>query len=441
MKLSSFKGYDIRGLYPDEVDEELAYSVGRAIVRFYSAKTIVVGRDVRNSSPSLSEKMIEGIICEGADVVDIGVCTTPMVSFAVCNYGYDVGVMISASHNPPQYNAFKIMRPGINQVDGNSGLLEIKKIVEQGFDHCPGKGAVTKKDILSEYLARVLKAAEEISDLKVVVDYGNGVGSISAIPAYARLDIDVVNMYEQPDGEFPNHPANPHDVENLTYLQKRVKKEKADLGIFYDGDADRAWFVDEKGQVVPIDLLTVLLAEKELAEGKEGRVYYDLRFSKAVPDLLKKHGGEPVMLAVGNPLYKKALAEEGGIMGAEFSGHIMYKEYFGIDDGLYATLKVMSLLAAAGKSLSKMIRGVKVYESSDEVSLEAKNPDTVFERLRKEFPGKEIDLDGIYLDLPDGFISVRQSRNELELFRIRVEAKSKEELDRRFNKVIEIVTT
>lgn len=440
MNLSAFKAYDIRGVYPAEVDEELAYLVGRSLVRFLSAKTIVVGRDMRTSSTSLSERLIEGIVCEGADVVNIGMCTTPMLNFAVSNYGYDGGVMITASHSPRETNGLKLIKPGSEQIGVDNGLEDIKEIAGKGFSDCPGKGAVTEKDILSDYLPRMLEAAEGMCHLKVAVDYGNGVGAVSAKPVFARMDLDLTEMYEEPDASFPNHPANPHDIENFNDLVNTVREKGADLGIFFDGDADRAIFVDDLGSIVPPDLLVVLLAQEELKKHPKEKIYYDLRFSKAVPDLIKKAGGEPVMMRVGNPFYKKALKKDGGILGAEFAGHIMYAENNNADDGLYVSIKTMKLLCTRGKKLSELIAGVKKYEGSLEESMEAKNPETVYDRIYSEFPeAKEIELDGAYLDFPDGFISVRQSQNERNLFRIRAEAKDKKTLEARLVKVREIL--
>lgn len=440
MKKSVFGAYDVRGIYPDEINEELAYRIGRAFVRFLSAKMVVVGRDARLSSPALREKLIEGISCEGADVVDIGMCSTPMLSYAVASYGYDGGIMISASHNPGNYNAFKLIKAGALQIDEDSGIKEIENIVGKGFADCGIKGAITEKDILNDYISHILEFAKDIFGLKVVVDYGNGVGSISGKPTLARLDIDLKEIYDNPDGNFPNHPANPHDIENFNDLKKEVLKEKADLGIFFDGDADRAWFVDDLGRIIPNDLLTVLMAKDALEAHPKDNIYFDLRFSKSVPEQIKKMGGMPVMMRVGNPFYKRALKEKGGALAAEFAGHFMFPENFNIDDGLFAAIKVLNLIAEGSEKISKMIDDVNKYETSNEESLEAKDPETLYDRIISAFPeGKLIELDGAYLDFPDGFISVRQSQNEPQLFRIRAEAKTEKELNDRLNKVKKIV--
>lgn len=437
MKESIFKAYDVRGIYPTEINEAAAYKVGRAFVKFTFAKTVVVGHDMRPSSLPLKEKLIAGITAEGADVIDIGLCTTPMLNFAVTNYQYDGGIMISASHNPAEYNAFKLVRPYSQQVGADSGMAKIKELSFGIEEEESGAVAATlTKDVLSDYLAHLLKYADGIEGIKVVVDYGNGVGAVSGSPAFARLDIDLVEINKEPDGSFPNHPANPHDVVNFKQLQKKVLAEKADLGIFFDGDADRSILVDEAGRIVPVDLETVLLAKEELAGSPDGKVYYDLRFSKSVPDQITEMGGKPVMLKVGNPVYKKALKEEGGILGAEFSGHIMYPENFFMDDGLFAAIKVMKFLSKSGKKLSNLIDEINKYCDSDEESFEAKNPDTVYDRIYMAFPeGKRVELDGAYVDLTDGFVSVRQSQSEPQLFRIRVEATTKEGVNERLEKV------
>ncbi|MDD3481097.1 MAG: phosphomannomutase/phosphoglucomutase [Patescibacteria group bacterium] len=439
--LSAIKAYDIRGKYPEEVNEELAYLVGRAFSKFLSAGKIVIGMDMRKSSVSLKEKVIEGLSCEGVDVFDIGLTTTPMLNFAVRHYQYDGGVMISASHDPGEENGIKLIDATGIQLSEDFGLSEIKDLIKKGFTICPGKGTITQKEILADYLSHLLEFFPEIGHQKVVVDYSNGVGAIPAKPLLARTDLLVTELNEEPDGTFPAHPANPHDMKNLKELMTKVKEEGADLGFFFDGDADRVQVIDEEGQFVPMDLLFILLAREELlkSENKGQEYYFDLRFSKAVPEEIKKLRGKPVMMRVGNPFYKKALASS-GVIAAEYAGHVMYRENSGIDDGLFCALKVLKLLNDNKKSLSELIAEVKKYETSDEVSLKAKNNSTVYDDVRKLFPkSKEIDLDGLYLDLPDGFVSVRQSQTQPEYFRIRVEAKTKKTMEDRLEKVVSAI--
>lgn len=441
MNLSAFKVYDIRGKYPEEINEELAFLVGRAVARYFSANTIIVGRDMRLSSPSLSEKLIEGINYEGSDVVNIGVCTTPMLNYAVASYGFDGGIMISASHNPGGDNAFKIIDRNVLQLSDFDGLNEIKKLIENGLGEGRGvKGMTSVANIRDRYLAHILEIIGAVNPIKVVADYGNGVGAVTASPAFLSLGLEAKELYAEPDGNFPNHPANPHDIQNFNDLIKTVKRERADLGVFFDGDADRSIMIDEHGDIVPVDLLTVLLARQEIVHGESGKVYYDLRFSKAVPDLLRQAGAEPVMMRVGNPFYKKALRETGGILGAEFSGHIMFSENYCIDDGLFAALKTVKLLSETGKRLSKLIDGVSIYEASPEESVSVNNPDQVLNNVIAAFPeAKQVELDGVYLDFSDGFISLRQSNSERGLIRFRVEAKKKHTLENRLRTIRDII--
>jgi phosphomannomutase len=440
VNLSAFKAYDIRGKYPEEVNEDLAYLIGRASAKYFKAKTIVVGRDMRLSSPSLAQKIIDGLICEGVSAIDIGICTTPMLNFAIKNYSCDGGIMVSASHNPGGDNAFKIIDKDVVQLDDAEGLNSLKNLIETGFGTCLNTGMVTVKNVLNDYINHVAEIIGGIKPLKIVADYGNGVGAISASPIFKQYKLSIKELFAKPDGTFPNHPANPHDLANFTDLISGVKETGADFGVFYDGDADRANFVDDLGRIVPVDLLVALLAQQEIQQKGPGKVYFDLRFSKAVPTFLKKAGGIPVMMRVGNPFYKRVLKKDGGVMGAEFAGHIMFSENYNIDDGLFVTLKVMKLLNATNRKLSELIDSVNVFQTSPEQSMEAKNPVTVFARIIEAFPeAKQVDLDGVYLDFKDGFISVRQSQSERQLFRIRVEAATKDAMQNRFDKVKRIV--
>ena len=438
MDLSAFKAYDIRGDYPSAVNEELTKAVGRSFVRYLSAKNIVVGMDMRQSSLSLHKALIEGINCEGSDVFDIGFCSTPMLSSSVVRYGYDGGIMISASHSPGNENGLKLIDATGNQISEGFGLGDIKLIIEKGFGECLGSGVVIKKSVLVDYLENLIPLIDSITDLNIVVDYSSGMGSFAGKPLFARLNgIKLTELNAEPDGTFPSHPANPHDEANFSELIEKVKETGADIGFFFDGDADRVQAVDEIGQIVPMDLLFCLLAKEELqkdsAKGKE--FYYDLRFSKVVPEFISSFGGKPVMMRVGNPFYKKALSHS-GVLAAEFSGHVMYKENKNIDDGLFCALKTLKMLSQKNQKLSELILAVKKYETSSEFSLFAKNPEKVFEKIKSEFVNaKEVDLDGLYLDFSDGFISVRQSQTEPDLFRVRVEAKTKKEMENRLSLV------
>lgn len=441
MNFSAFKTYDIRGGYPEEINEDLAFLVGRATARYLKAKTIVVGRDMRLSSPLLSSKLIEGINYEGVDVVNIGLCTTPMLNFSIAKFGFDGGIMVSASHNPGKDNAFKIINKDVIQLSDYDGLNNIKMIIESGIGEPTGvKGMASVSSVIDQYLAHIFDLIGLVNPLKIVVDYGNGVGSLSASRAFKDLGLEVIELYSTPDGNFPNHLANPHDILNFSDLIQAVKQNKANLGIFFDGDADRSIIVDDKGDIVPIDLLTVLLAKKEADRGIHGKVYYDLRFSKAVKKLLLDSGIDPVMMRVGNPFYKKILRENGGILGAEFSGHVMFSENYNIDDGLFLALKTIKMVGESDNKLSKLIKKITIYESSPEESFYCNNPNEVLSRILSVFPeSTKNNIDGIYLDFEDGFVSVRQSNSESGLIRVRVEATKRKILDQRLAIIRKII--
>ena len=287
--MSIFKAYDIRGVYPGEINEGIAYSTGRAFVGFLGCKSVIVGRDMRRSSPSLFEALSKGITDQGADVIDVGMTATPMLSFAVMRWRAEAGIMISASHNPGRYNAFKLIRnggTGALQIHEGSGMRDIQALAERDdFKTADIRGRIIKKSIDDEYRDHILSFAEDIKNLKVVIDYGNGVGSISAGPVLEALPIEVVEMFREPDGDFPNHEPNPHEIKNLSFLQKKVTEEDADIGIFFDGDADRSLIVDESGKIIFPDIALGVLAVNELKSfrSEERRVGKECR-SRWSPD-------------------------------------------------------------------------------------------------------------------------------------------------------------
>ncbi len=423
----AFRSYDIRGTYPTQVNEELAYMAGRALAGYLNAKEIVVGKDARESGDALFKELARGMNEAGCDVVYIGMCTTPLLNFSVVKGGFKGGVMISASHNPAEYNGFKVIKEGALQMH-TSELREIREIAE-GIGEAPaegkGTGKITEKNFLDDYLEHVAKFAGEIGKPKVVADYGNGVASVTAKPLFEKLGLEIVSLYEEPLPGFPNHEPNPHELANMDELRKKVVEEKADLGLFFDGDGDRVAVVDEKGDVVEADLLVGVLAKEEL-EKQKGRVYYDLRFSRAVRDAISGAGGEPIMMRVGNPFYKERLRDEGGVLAGEFSGHIMFPDNFNMDDGLFAAVKIMAAMGKHGKKVSGLIAPLRKYYATEEINLKVKGAEEAMAEVEKAFPeGKPLEIDGLYLEFEWGWISVRMSRTE-PLVRVRLEADSAE---------------
>ncbi len=433
-----FKTYDVRGLSPDELDEKTAYLIGRGFVSFLGKKNpeIVVGRDGRETSPALFKNLKKGLVDSGATVLSVGLASTPLVNFAVCNFNHDGGIMVTASHNPPEYNGIKLIRGKGLQIHGKE-IKKIRKIIKNR-DFVEEKGIEKERDPLPDYVSQILSFAGGVENMKVVVDYGNGVASVTGGDVFNGLNAEVVSLFDQVDGSFPNHLPNP-EPKNMKTLSKTVKTEEADLGVFFDGDGDRAFFVDEKGEIVYPDLLLALLAEKELENTDEKKIYFDLRFSKIVAEKVSEAGGIPEMMRVGNPFYKEKLISEGGLIGAELSGHFMHRDHFCIDDGLFMAIKVISFLSNKKKSFSELIEPLKKYYQSEEINMEVKDKEKALEKARDAFPdGLSYDLDGVYIEFEDWWFNLRKSNTE-DLVRLRIEADTEKLLKEKREKLISLV--
>ncbi len=437
-----FKAYDVRGIYPSELDEKAGASIAKALAFFLNADKLVIGRDARTSSPALHKAIINALTEIGVIVVDIGVCPRPLISYAVAKKSFAGGIMITASHNPPEYNGLKLIQKPNLQLSSPGSMDEIKKLamnpaVSEKIEE--KKGKLEELNILDEYVEEVCNKFVEVKGLKIVVDYGNGMGSISAKPVFEKLGLEVIHLYEEVDCTFPNHVPNPAKEENLEELRKKVVQEKADIGIAFDGDADRAGFIDETGEIVYPDIVTGILIPFELKGRSDKRVYYDLRFTKAVEDVLKENNGKGIMLRVGNPFYKEKLTKEGGVFGAEFSGHLFFQDHYNIDDGLYTALKLMKALVASKKKLSELAKPLQKYYQSPEINMKVANPDETLEKVRNAFiDGESKDIDGIYISYPDWWFSLRKSNTE-PVVRLRLEADSKEKLDEMREKIVGMV--
>jgi len=425
-----FRSYDIRGTYPDTVNAELAYESGKAFSKFIGAE-IVVGRDMRPSSDELFENFTKGITDMGNDVTDIGMCTTPMLNFAVAHKKYKGGAIVTASHNPAEYNGIKLIGEKAVQFNEDEGIKEVKEMVMSGeLQPVEQKGRINKYDILSEYIDWVINKVEPLKKMKIVVDCGNGVGGISAHPVFEKLGLEVVELYFDPDGTFPNHEANPAKEENLEDCQKKVIETNADLGVVFDGDGDRAVLIDERGQAHNPGFMLAALADHELKDHPGEKVYYDLRFSKSVAEVIRKAGGVPVKTKVGNPYYKEKLILQGGLMGAEYSGHFMYQENYSLDDGLFSTLKVIYWLGKVGKTLSQFLAPYEQgYFVSGEINIETEDSERIIAGLKREYhDGKQDEMDGITVEYPDWWFNLRASNTE-PIVRLNIEASNQRLLD------------
>ncbi len=438
--LPSFRTYDVRGMVPEELDAELAGKVARAVAGWSGAEEVVVGRDARLSSPDLAEAVIEGLLDSGVSVLDVGLVTTPMLNYAVARLGRH-GLMVTASHNPKQYNGIKVIDPGVEQVYYGRGLEALEaRVVAGDFPKGRTRGTLKLRSIREDYEAHLYERFREaaLGALAVAIDCSNGVGSLP-LGVLESLGLQPVLLHHVPNGAFPHHESDTLQPQNLRDLQQAVRDRRTDVGIMFDGDSDRVAFVDERGDIAPLDLVFVLLARQAL-EQRRGRVFYDLRFSRVVPEEIERRGGIPVALRVGNPFHKEALHRHAdSLLAAELSGHIMYREHFGIDDPLYAALKLLVWLARSNESLSRQLLELRRYAGSGELRLEAPDPQALLARVKAHFgDGRVAELDGVTVDYSDWWFNLRPSHTE-PVVKLVIEAGSADALDQRQKEVLAFI--
>ncbi|MBI3722642.1 phosphomannomutase/phosphoglucomutase [bacterium] len=431
-----FKAYDVRGLYPEELDEDLARRLGHAFGRSLAAKgTVAVGRDMRPSSVPLADALADGLLRAGCDVLDIGFVTTPCLYFAVGARKCKGGVMITASHNPARYNGLKLCGEGATPIGSESGLKEIEAAVakKQALPE-KARGKRTSVDLRADYVQHLLKLGGKITKLKVAFDCANGaVGSVLPLLLEKLPQIEAVRLFFEPDGTFPNHEPNPLVEENLAPVKRAVLEKKCDLGVAYDGDGDRVFFVDAKGETIASDLLCALLARRVLEREKGAVVIYDLRSSRVVEEEIKAAGGVPREERVGHAFIKKTMRETNAPFAGELSGHFYWRDHFYCDTALLTTLKVLGV--AGEKKLEDLIRPLRRTHRSGEVNYEVADKDGALERLEKAFPGAAVSkLDGVTIRLADFWFNARKSNTE-PLLRLNIEAKNAKLLDETRKKI------
>lgn len=431
-----FKAYDIRGVYPSELDEGMAYRLGRAVVVFLNARKVLVGRDCRESSPSLIKSLIDGIKDQGADVVNIGLASSPMFSFCVGSLNVDGGVMVTASHNPPEYNGFKLCKSKAVYLSGESGIKDIEVMVAKNdFPNCTIKGEVIEKGMLNDYVNHVLSFARDIKPMRVVVDAGNGMCGMICEPVFSRLPGTLIPLFFELDGKFPNRSPNPMEKANLSVLIARIKTEGADLGIAFDPDGDRVTFIDEDGEFIPSDLSTALIAKEVAARESNPVVLYDLRSSRAVKESLDEGGIASIKTRVGHAFIKASMREQNAAFAGELSGHFYFRDHFFCDSGLIACMFMLSLLSRTGSRLSELVKPLRKYMSTGEVNFTVPNTKGVLDAVKSHFKGAQIDLlDGVSVNFPAWWVSVRESNTE-PVVRMIIEASTLPLLD---NKRIEV---
>src|SRR3989338_442070 len=438
--MSIFKAYDIRGIYPKELDEDIAYKIGRATAYFLKVKQIVVGRDVRFSGPKLFGALTKGINDQGVDVIDIGLCSSPMLYFAVNFLKAKGSVMVTASHNPKEYNGFKFTREKAIPISGDTGIKDIEKLVSVGkFKDIKKRGKVIKEDILKDYAKFVLGFAKKVKPLKVVIDTANGMGGLEAPKVFEKLPCKVVPLFFKLDGTFPNHDPNPLKGESLKFLIEEVKKEKADLGIAFDGDADRVFFITEKGEIIPADFITCLIAKEMLKHHPKEKILYDLRSSWIVKETVEEACGKASMSRVGHAFIKEQLRKEKGIFAGELSGHFYFRDAFYTDSGIVAAIWILNLLSSEGKKFSDLIKLLKKYYASGEINSEVEDKEGKMKELAKIYKDGKISwLDGIRVDFDNWWFNVRPSNTE-PLLRLNLEAKSKEMMEKKRDEILKVI--
>jgi phosphomannomutase len=438
-----FKAYDVRGVYPVELDEEGAYAVGRAYVEQFAPKSIAVGRDMRLSSPAMADAVRNGAADSGADVLDLGLVGTEMVYFAVGELGLDGGIAVTASHNPKQYTGMKIVRAGALPVGGESGLLDVRDRALGADWRETERGSIREEDIWPRFVDRVLSFVDvsALRPLRIVVDAANGMAGAMLPPVLDRLPmLDVVRCNFEPDGTFPNHEPNPLLPENREFIVRTAREERADFGVAFDGDADRCFFVDDTGEFVPGDFTTALFAETILAREGGGKVIYDLRASWAVPEAIRAAGGQPLVNRVGHAFIKQRMREEGAVFGGEVSAHYYFRDFSQADSGTIPFLLMCELVSRRG-SLSEVLAPFRSrYFITGELNTPVADVPAKLRQLEERYgaEGTVSHLDGLSVEAGDWHFNVRPSNTE-PLLRLNLEARSEELMERKRDELLALI--
>ena len=444
---SVFKAYDVRGIVPDELDAEGAYRLGRAYVAAFEPATMAIGHDMRLTSPELADAAARGASEQGADVVALGEIGTEMLYYAVGEHGYEGGIQVTASHNPRAYNGMKIVRRGARPVGGDTGLDKIKRFAEDGTPDGPGQpGTISQRDIYEGFHERVMRFIDPsaIQPLRVVLDGTNGMAGPMIGPLLERLPITAIPHHLDPDGSFPNGEPNPLIEENRRFIVEQVVAEGADLGIAWDGDADRCFFIDDTGEFVPGDLITVLIARTMLERHPGATIVYDLRASWAVRDTVAAAGGTALENRVGHAFIKARLRKEEAVFAGEVSGHYYFKDFYYCDTGIVPALVMLELISRSGQKLSQLLAPFRErYHISGEINSTVADVPLKLQELKDRFgPSAErvSHLDGISFEYPDWHFNVRPSNTE-PLLRLNLEALSAETMEQRRDEVLAVITS
>jgi phosphomannomutase len=439
-----FSSYDIRGIYGQNLTDEVAYRIGRAAAQYLQVPEIAIGRDMRLSSPQLTAALIRGITDQGVNVIDLGMTTTDELYFAVGKFNYPAGIMVTASHNPGKYNGMKFCRAEARPISKETGLSDIRDLAMSGkFAEPARKGEVTKRDVLDDYVNHALSFidASKIRPLKVVIDAGNGMAGMVMPKVFEKLPCTLIPLYFELDGNFPNHPASPIEPENTEDLRKKVREVGADLGAAFDGDADRMFPVDEKGEIVDGSMVTAIAAKSLLQKHPGSTILYNLIVSKSVPELVEQMGGKPFRSRVGHSHIKADMRTHNAIFGGEHSGHFYFRDNWYADSGLIAFLMTLELVSQGDKPLSEMLNPLDHWVRSGEYNSTVNDKEGKLKALEEHYgkEAKSVDhLDGVTFDFGDWWFNVRPSNTE-PFLRLNLEAKTRELMEQKRDEVLEFI--
>lgn len=439
-----FKAYDVRGVYPSELTDDAAYAIARGLVQFLGVNQIAVGRDMRVSSPALAQAVIRGITDQGADAIDLGMTTTDELYFAVGKYGYPGGVMITASHNPGKYNGMKMCRAEAVALSSETGVNDIRDIALSGAFQQPARtGQVIQRDVADAYIEHALSFIDvkNVKPLKIAVDAGNGMAGMITPRVFQRLPAQLIPLYFDLDGTFPNHPASPIEPENTEELRRVVVREQCDMGVAFDGDADRMFLINEKGELLGGDMVTALVSQSLLRRFPGSTILYNLICSRSVPEVIERNGGRAIRTRVGHSFIKAQMREYNAIFGGEHSGHFYFRDNWYADSGLIAFLIVLEMISLSGKTVSELLAPIDTRFRSGEINSEVSDQQGKMAAIEQRYAaqGATVDhLDGITVGFPTWWFNVRPSNTE-PLLRLNLEADTREEMERRRDEVLNLI--
>ncbi|MBU0732096.1 phosphomannomutase/phosphoglucomutase [Patescibacteria group bacterium] len=438
-----FKAYDIRGIYPDEINENTAYLLGRAFAVFADSDTILVGRDMRTSGKSLVNEFARGVVDQGKTIIKLGLISTDALYFAAGKLDAP-GAMFTASHNPPEYNGIKFCKAGAEPVSDETGLNDIRDMVlKNDFPEAKNKGKQEEKDILPDYVKHVLSFVEEkkLGNLKIVIDAGNGMAGKLAPMVFDKTPCEIIPMYFELDGTFPNHEANPIKPENVQDLITKVKEEGADLGLAFDGDADRVFFIDDQGNRVSSSLITAMVADQVLEKNPGASIIYNVPSSKIVPEIIEKKGGIAILERVGHSFIKETMKEKNSIFGGEHSGHFYFRDNYRADSGLIAALIVIEIISQAKAKFSELLAPYAKYNAIEETNFEVSDKEKALAALKEKYSNARIEeIDGITFHYDDFWFNVRPSNTE-PVIRLNLEANTEELMNEKTKEISGFLTS